>query len=155
CINFINLSTARYADRAREVGVRKVLGAGKKELVLQFLCESTLIALFATVLAAALAWALLPVFNTLAGKQMDVSWQTAQGLLPFLLVIVIITGIVSGSYPAFFLSSFHPVQVLKGKLAKGFKGNGIRNSLVVFQFAVAVFLFIGTLVIYNQLQYIK
>jgi putative ABC transport system permease protein len=155
CINFITLSTARYADRAKEVGLRKVLGSGRRELILQFLSESVLITLFASLLAMVVAWALLPLFNTISGKHLVVSRQIVQWLLPSLLAIVVMAGIVSGSYPAFFLSSFQPINVLKGKLSKGFKSNGIRNALVVFQFAVAVFLIIGTLVIYNQLRYIQ
>jgi putative ABC transport system permease protein len=155
CINFINLSTARYTDRAREVSVRKALGSKRRQLVIQFLCESVIVTMVATLLAALSAWALLPVFNGLAGKQMAVSWHSAQWILPLLLSIVIIAGIISGSYPAFYLSSFKPIQVLKGKLSKGFRGTGIRNALVVFQFAVSVFLIISTLVIYNQLHFIQ
>jgi putative ABC transport system permease protein len=155
CINFITLSTARYSDRAREVALRKVLGSGRMELIMQLLCESVLITLVATLLAAICAWALLPVFNDLAGKEMVVSWQTARWSLPLLLIIIIVTGIISGSYPAFFLSAFRPIHVLKGKLSTGFKRQSIRNILVVVQFAVSVFLIIATLVIYSQLNYVK
>lgn len=155
CINFINLSTARSANRAREVGVRKVLGSSRRILIVQFLMESLIVTAAAAIIAVIIAWILLPFFNQISGKQLSISWQTMRWLTPSLLVLVFIVGIVAGSYPAFLLSAFKPVDVLKGKLSAGFKGSALRSTLVVIQFGVAVFLIIGTLVIYNQLSYIQ
>ncbi len=155
CINFMNLSTARSAGRAREVGVRKVLGSSRGYLITQFLAESVLVTLAASIIAVLAAWAVLPVFNHISGKELDITWHTFAWLLPALLVIVFVVGILAGSYPAFFLSAFQPIQVLKGRLATGFKGSFLRSFLVVFQFAISIFLIIGTLVIYNQLNYIR
>jgi len=156
CINFMNLSTARSANRAREVGVRKVLGSPRKYLIAQFLTESVIVTLGGAVLAVCIAWALLPLFNTLSGKELAVSDHLFRQLLPLLLVFVLIIGCLAGSYPAFFLSAFQPVDVLKGgRLSRGFKGGGLRSFLVVFQFAISIFLITGTLVVYNQLKYIQ
>ncbi|RYE19345.1 MAG: FtsX-like permease family protein, partial [Sphingobacteriaceae bacterium] len=155
CINFINLSTARSSSRAKEVVVRKVLGSSRKNLMAQFLSESILVTLAATLIAFFAAWLLLPLFNQLSGKILVLSLHTIFGLLPLLLLLILIIGIVAGLYPAVFLSGFQPVQVLKGKLASGFKGSWLRNSLVVFQFATAIILIVCTLVIYNQLSFIR
>jgi putative ABC transport system permease protein len=155
CINFMNLSTARSANRAREVGVRKVLGSPRKYLIAQFLAESLIITFAATVIAVLAAWALLPLFNQIAGKQLGISLQTISWLLPALLVIILVVGVLAGAYPAFYLSAFQPITVLKGKLSAGFKGGSFRNFLVVLQFSVSIFLIIGTIVIYNQLNYIQ
>jgi len=155
CVNFMNLSTARSSNRAREVGVRKVLGSPRKYLIAQFLSESIMITFFATLIALFAAVALLPFFNQLAGKELVITTQTLAWLLPASLLIVVVVGSLAGSYPAFFLSAFQPIEVLKGKLSAGFKGGGLRSFLVVFQFGVSVFLIIGTLVINNQLNYIQ
>jgi putative ABC transport system permease protein len=155
CINFMNLSTARSSNRAREVGVRKVLGSPRSYLIAQFLTESILLTLAGAIIAVFVAWALLPFFNDLAGKQLDVSYGLLRWLLPAILVCVLIIGCLAGSYPAFFLSAFKPIDVLKGKVARGFKGGGLRSFLVVFQFAISIFLIAGTLVVYNQLKYIQ
>jgi putative ABC transport system permease protein len=155
CINFMNLSTARSANRAREVGVRKVLGSSRKSLITQFLSESLLVTLFATVTALLAAWALLPLFNQMAGKELAITAQTINWLFPALAVIILVVGVLAGAYPAFYLSAFQPITVLKGKLSTGFKGGGFRNFLVILQFAISIFLVIGTLVIYNQLSYIR
>jgi putative ABC transport system permease protein len=155
CVNFMNLSTARSASRAREVGVRKVLGSPRKYLIFQFLTESFIVTLIATVIAVVAAWLLLPAFNNLANKDLVVTPQILSWLLPVLLLIVLIIGGLAGSYPAFFLSGFQPIQVLKGKLASGFKGGLLRSSLVVFQFFISIFLIIGTIVIYDQLKFIE
>ena len=154
CVNFMNLSTARSSNRAKEVGVRKVLGSARKYLVAQFLTESLLVTLTSTILAVGLAWILLPLFNQMAGKQLAFTSDNLTWLLPSLLVIVLVVGFLAGSYPAFFLSAFQPIDVLKGKIAKGFKGSFLRSFLVIFQFSISIFLIIGTLVIYNQLNYI-
>ncbi|MGZ3873484.1 MAG: ABC transporter permease, partial [Mucilaginibacter sp.] len=155
CVNFMNLSTARSSNRAREVGVRKVLGSPRKYLIAQFLTESILITLVATIIALLAAWALLPLFNHMAGKKLAITGQIIGWLLPVLLVIIIVIGCLAGSYPALYLSAFQPIDVLKGKIAAGFKGGRLRSFLVVFQFAISIFLIIGTLVIYNQLQFIR
>jgi putative ABC transport system permease protein len=155
CVNFMNLSTARSSNRAREVGVRKVLGSARKHLIAQFLTESVLVTVIATVLAFILALFLLPVFNQLSGKALAINAASLNWILPLLLLVALVVGILSGSYPAFYLSAFQPVDVLKGKLATGFKGGRLRSFFVVFQFSISIFLIIGTLVIYNQLNYIQ
>jgi putative ABC transport system permease protein len=155
CVNFMNLSTARSANRAREVGVRKVLGSAKKHLIAQFLTESVLVTFAATAMAFIATLLLLPAFNQLSGKELAVTLHTLRWLMPALLFIVLFVGALAGSYPAFYLSAFQPIDVLKGKLAAGFKGSGLRSFLVVLQFSISIFLIIGTLVIYNQLHYIQ
>jgi putative ABC transport system permease protein len=155
CVNFMNLSTARSSNRAREVGVRKVLGSPRKYLIAQFLSESIMITFFATVIALFVAAALLPAFNHLSGKDIAITPAILTWLIPVSLLIILVVGSLAGSYPAFFLSAFRPIDVLKGKLSTGFKGGGLRSFLVVFQFAISVFLIIGTLVINNQLNYIQ
>ena len=154
CVNFMNLSTARSSNRAKEVGVRKVLGSARKYLIAQFLTESILVTLASTIIALVLAIILLPLFNQMSGKELTLSAHTLMWLSPSLIVAVLFVGFLAGSYPAFFLSAFQPIEVLKGKLAKGFKGSFLRSFLVVFQFSISIFLIIGTLVIYNQLKYI-
>jgi putative ABC transport system permease protein len=154
CVNFMNLSTARSSNRAKEVGVRKVLGSARKNLVAQFLTESILVTLVSTIIAVVLAFVLLPLFNQMADKQLAFTVQSLSWLLPSLIIIVLVIGFLAGSYPAFFLSAFQPIDVLKGKISTGFKGGFLRSFLVVFQFSISIFLIIGTLVIYNQLNYI-
>ncbi|GAA3926053.1 FtsX-like permease family protein [Chitinophaga oryziterrae] len=155
CVNFMNLSTARSAGRSKEVGVRKVLGSQRSNLISQFLVESVLTSFIALVLAILMAAVLLPFLNELSGKQLMLDIFAANRMLVSLVLTAIVVGLLAGSYPAFFLSSFEPVKVLKGKIATGFKGGWLRNSLVVFQFATAVILIVGTLVIYSQLNYIR
>ena len=155
CVNFMNLSTARSANRAKEVGIRKVAGSLRSNLITQFLTESVLVSFFSLILALGIAALLLPLFNQLAGKQMSVLTLFSSWLLPVLIALVIVVGCVAGSYPAFYLSSFQPVQVLKGSIAKGFKSSWLRSGLVVFQFFISIALIIGTIVIYNQLNYIR
>ncbi len=155
CVNFMNLSTARSANRAKEVGVRKVLGSFKRDLIQQFLIESVLISCIALVIALVIAWLLLPYFNQLASTNLVFSFTSIPFLLPVLVLIALLTGLLAGSYPAFYLSSFQPSDVLKGKLASGFKRSWLRSSLVVFQFFISIVLIIGTIVIYRQLQFIQ
>jgi putative ABC transport system permease protein len=155
CVNFMNLSTARSSNRAREVGVRKVLGSSRKYLIFQFLAESILVTFVATVIAMTAAAAVLPLFNQLSGKEIILTVESLKWLVPSLLLIVLVIGLLAGSYPAFFLSAFQPIDVLKGKLSAGFKGGGLRSFLVVFQFFVSILLIIGTLVIHNQLNFIQ
>jgi predicted permease len=154
CINFMNLATARSARRAKEVGLRKVVGAGRRQLIAQFLGESLLIALIALIIAVAVVWLLLPAFNQLAGKQLSV--HLFQGkILTILISIALLTGLISGSYPALFLSGFRPVSVLKGNM-KSMGGNRLfRNGLVILQFVVSIVLLAGTAVVYKQLNFIK
>jgi len=155
CVNFMNLSTARSSNRAREVGVRKVLGSPRKYLIAQFLSESVIVTFIATVIAVIGAWLLLPLFNDTSGKELAFTAQTFTWLVPILLVAVLVIGALAGSYPAFFLSAFQPIDVLKGKLSAGFKGGFLRSFLVVFQFSISIFLIIGTMVIYHQLKFIQ
>ena len=155
CVNFMNLSTARSANRAKEVGIRKVAGSTKGHLILQFLLESVLLSFFSLLLALGIALLLLPLFNTLAGKELHAGMLFSGRFLLMLVVLVFLVGCLAGSYPAFYLSSFQPIQVLKGKIASGFKSSWLRSSLVVFQFTISIALIIGTLVIYNQLKFIR
>jgi putative ABC transport system permease protein len=154
CVNFMNLSTARSAGRAREVGIRKVLGSLRGNLISQFMMESMLISFISMLLALGLAWLLMPVFNQLAGKEMVIGLFSRPWLAPALVGLVLLVGLLAGSYPAFFLSAFRPIAVLKGNLSTGFKSSWLRNTLVVFQFGISTFLIVGTAVIYRQLQYI-
>jgi len=155
CVNFMNLSTARSANRAREVGVRKVLGSARKHLMFQFLAESTMVTFIAVIIALVAAMLILPAFNHFAGKNIVVNSHTLIWLAPSALIAILLIGFLAGLYPAFFLSAFNPMQVLKGKISAGFKGGALRSFLVVLQFSISIFLIIGTLVIYNQLHYIQ
>ena len=155
CVNFMNLSTARSANRAKEVGIRKVAGSTKGNLITQFLTESVLLSLFSLLLALGVAAALLPLFNDLAGKQLHATTLFSGRLLPVLIALVVIVGCLAGSYPAFYLSSFQPIHVLKGKIAAGFRSSWLRSSLVVFQFFISIGLIVSTIVIYRQLSYIR
>lgn len=153
CINFMNLSTARSQKRAREVGVRKVIGAKRGMLVGQFLGESFLMAILALALAVFLTALLLPIFNTLANKELQI--VDHQILLLWMAVLVIITGLLSGLYPALYLSSFKPILVLKGRIINSFSAATIRRGLVVFQFTVSICLIFGAIVIWQQLGLLK
>ena len=155
CVNFMNLSTARSFNRAKEVGVRKVLGSLRINLIQQFLSESVLISFIALIFAVLIAWLLMPYFNQLAGKTIRVNTIFQPGMLFSLVILMLIVGLLAGSYPAFFLSAFQPISVLKGKLTSGFKKSWLRNGLVVFQFVITIILIIGTIVIFNQLNYIR
>ena len=155
CVNFMNLSTARASSRAKEVGVRKVLGSLRKNLIQQFITESVLMSFIALVIAISLAFLLLPYFNQLAGKKIQTFGLFQPLMLLSFFVLMLIVGILAGSYPAFYLSSFQPIKVLKGKLSGGFKGSSLRNVLVVFQFSISVMLIVGTIVIFNQLNFIR
>ncbi len=154
CINFMNLSTARSSTRSKEVGIRKVLGSNKTQLVKQFLAESFLLTLISVFVSITLVELLLPAFSHLAGKELSTNYLNNWLIIPAIILIVIIVGLVAGSYPSFFLSSFQPVKVLKGK-ATGNKGNLLRSGLVVFQFTISIILFIGTFIVYSQLTYIQ
>jgi putative ABC transport system permease protein len=155
CINFMNLSTARSANRAKEVGIRKVLGTDRKILISQFLTESTLVSLIGLCIAILITALVMPMFNNVSGKELSINSLFTPGFLPFLLLIPIVVGLMAGAYPAFYLSSFQPISVLKGKLAGGFKRSRFRSALVVLQFAATIFLIVATIVVYNQLKYIR
>ena len=152
-INFINLSTAKSANRAKEVGLRKVVGSIRSNLVNQFLTESLLFSLLSFVLGLLLASVLLPYFNQLTAKSLSFPWD-AWWLTPVLLSSIITVGILAGIYPSFYLSSFKPIQVLKGDLRQGSRSSSLRSFLVVFQFTTSIILIIGTFVIYRQMQFI-
>jgi putative ABC transport system permease protein len=154
CINFMNLSTARSEKRAKEVGIRKAIGSLRKQLIIQFLSESVLIAFLAFILAMIVVQVSLPWFNTLADKQMTIAWGNGLFWL-FATGFTLFTGIVAGSYPAFYLSSFNSVKVLKGTFKAGRFASIPRRVLVVLQFTVSVSLIICTIIIYQQIQYAK
>jgi putative ABC transport system permease protein len=155
CINFMNLATARSARRAKEVGLRKVVGAGRYQIIGQFLGESVFIALLSFLIAMLLVWALLPAFNDISDKRVNIRSLLEAKLLISLFGLALATGLLSGIYPAIYLSGFKPVSVLKGKL-KSMGGNLVfRNTLVITQFIVSIVLLVGTAVVYRQLHYIK
>lgn len=155
CINFMNLSTAGASKRAREVGIRKVLGSMKMELVRQFLVESIFITAIALILAIVFMYLALPVFNDLSGQTLTLDFSDHPLLLPGLLLFVLLIGMIAGSYPAFYLSSFKPVTVLKGEFTAGKKSVRLRSGLVVFQFLISIILIVSTTVVYKQLSYIQ
>ena len=152
CINFINLSTARSANRAKEVGLRKVVGSLRGYLVRQFLTESVVFSLVSFVLALFIAWISLPYFNDLAGRDLAIPWQ-AWWFFPLLIGVALLVGVIAGIYPSFYLSSFKPIDVLKGNIARGSKNSTMRSAMVVFQFTTSIILIIGTLVINRQMDF--
>ncbi|HEY5124532.1 MAG TPA: ABC transporter permease, partial [Ignavibacteria bacterium] len=154
CINFMNLSTAQSARRAREIGVRKVAGANKRKIVVQFLGESMLIVLVAHLIAMILVELLLPGYNNLIGKQLDVNYQSA-GLYIGLITVVLFCGLLAGSYPALYLSSLKPLDTLKGIINKNPGNARFRRVLVIFQFSLSILLIICTLIVGNQLNYLQ
>jgi putative ABC transport system permease protein len=155
CINYMNLATARSATRAKEVGVRKVMGSQRAQLIWQFLTESIVLAIASLIVSMLLIYALLPAFNELSNKQLPFTYILQPKVLFGLLGIVLFVGVVGGSYPAFYLSGFNPVNVLKGKLAS--KGGSVlfRKALVVSQFAISIFMLISTLIVFDQLQFLR
>ncbi len=155
CINFMNLATARSMQRAREVGMRKVLGAHKGQLIAQFMSESLLLAGLALAVAAGLTSVLLPAFRDLTGKDLVLAASDGVFLGLGLVGLALFVGLVAGSYPAFFLAAFKPIQTLKGTAQPGAAGGLLRRGLVVFQFAISIFLIAGTFVIYRQLAYVQ
>jgi putative ABC transport system permease protein len=155
CINFMNLSTARASKRAKEVGVRKVIGADKFDLIKQFLGESFLLAFIGVVIALPLLWLVLPYLNQLTGSDIQLSIFTDYRISLMLVILVIVTGLVAGSYPAFYLSAFKAIKVIKGNFTSHISAAGIRRSLVVFQFVLSIILITGIIIIYSQLNYIK
>lgn len=155
CINFMNLSTARSTKRAKEVGIRKVLGTERTTLIGQFLVESTITAAIALIIAIGIAYLVLPLFNDVAAKSLSINDLLGKYILPFIILLPFVVGLLAGSYPALYLSGFRPITVLKGNMGTGFKKSNLRNALVVFQFATSIILIIGTFIVYNQLNYIQ
>lgn len=155
CINFMNLATARSALRAREVGIRKVIGAERKELIRQFLGESLIYSLFSMFVAVLLAHLVLPLFSSLSGRDLSIDYFGMPWLIPGLVGIILFVGFAAGSYPALFLSSFQPVKVLKGRLKAGAANARFRSILVIGQFVISIGLIISTGVILNQLRFMK
>ncbi|WP_018611155.1 ABC transporter permease [Segetibacter koreensis] len=154
CINFMNLSTIRAVDRSKEVGLRKVLGALRNSLVWQFIGESILLTAISCLLSIGLLFLTIPLYDRLLGYSLTVSWNAAPIYL-FLTGVVIVVGFLAGSYPAFFLSAFSPIQALKGKLKLGKGGTAFRQALVIVQFSISVFLIVGTIIITKQMSYVK
>ncbi len=153
CINFVNLSTAKSANRAKEVGLRKVVGSVRSSLIQQFLTESFVFSLLSLASGILLAWLLLPYFNELAAKSLTIPWNE-WWFIPAMIAAAIVIGFIAGLYPSFYLSAFKPIDVLKGQVSRGSKSSVLRNGLVVFQFTTSIILIIGTFVIYHQMQYI-
>jgi len=154
-INYINLATARSANRSKEVGIRKVMGSGRRQLMVQFIAESVLITLMALAVSIVLICLLLPAFNTLANKHLSLAYLLQARVATGVVFIVLFIGVIGGSYPAFYLSGFNPVRVLKGKLATGGRSAGFRKALVVVQFTISIVMFISTLVVLDQLTFLR
>src|SRR5688572_8380059 len=155
CINFINLTTARSAERAKEVGIRKVVGALKHQLARQFAGESVIICLIAFLLTIFLSWLLIPLFNQLAGKTITEGLFYHPVYLLILFLSAIGIGLIAGFYPALVLSSFHPIVVLKGRFTTGSKGAFLRKGLVIVQFSISIALITGTIIVYRQMNYMR
>lgn len=155
CINYMNLTTARSARRAKEIGIRKVTGSSRKQLIFQFLSESLLTAFVAVLLSVILMSILLPVFNSLSGKAFTMQTLLQPLNILLLLAIALFTGLVGGSYPALYLSGFKPVSVLKGALSKASGNVNLRRTLVVLQFSISMIMLICTWIVYSQLSYLR
>ena len=155
CFNFINLTTARSAERAKEVGIRKVVGAAKTQLARQFIGESIILCLIAFILSVLFSALLLSLFNQLAGKTISHNIFLQPLYLFILFLIAIGIGVLAGFYPALVLSSFQPITVLKGRFSTGTKGILLRKGLVVAQFTISIALIISTIVVYNQMNYMR
>jgi ABC-type antimicrobial peptide transport system permease subunit len=154
CINFMNLATARSESRAREVGIRKSIGSNRSDLIIQFLSESLLISFIAYFIAILATFLILPFYNNLVDKELFINFRSFDFWI-FSLAMIFLTGLLAGSYPAFYLSSFKPVKVLKGKLQEGRRASLPRKILVILQFGFSILLIMGTIVIYNQIQLVK
>ncbi len=155
CINFMNLSTARSAKRAKEVGIRKTLGSNRGSLIMQFLSESILMALLAVLIAMVLVKILLPGFNNLISGQLHLSYFDNPGIVLFLIGLALAVGLLAGSYPALFLAGFQPIKVLKSDRQLKSKNSWLRSGLVIFQFTISIILFTGAIIVYNQLSYMQ
>ncbi|MGW8121484.1 ABC transporter permease [Roseivirga echinicomitans] len=155
CINYMNLATARSANRAKEVGMRKVFGAGRGRLINQFLVESIVLVFFALLLAVLATSLILPYFRVFTGLQLEFELFSNLPLVAIILASAVLVGVLSGSYPAFYLSSFQPLKVLKGRFTSGTKSGILRRSLVVVQFTISIILIVSTIVVFNQLDFIQ
>ncbi len=155
CINFMNLSTARSSTRAREIGLRKVSGAGRRSVIIQFFGESVLLAFISLIFALIIVSSILEVFNKVSGKELDFNSLLTLQFIIAMILVTLVAGLISGIYPALYLSAFRPIKVLKGDLSTGMKSGWFRKVLVVVQFTLSVFLIIGTVIIYRQLNYMK
>ncbi|MEO9870737.1 ABC transporter permease [Ekhidna sp.] len=152
CINFINLSTAKSANRAKEVGLRKVVGSFRGNLIGQFLIESILVTFISTLIGVLIAAALMPAFNTISGKSLEMPFAE-WWLIPSMLMLAIVVGTIAGIYPAFYLSAFKPIEAISGKVSRGAKTSTLRGIMVVFQFTCSVILIVGSLVVYKQMKF--
>ena len=155
CINFMNLSTAKSAGRAKEVGLRKTLGSDRKTLVVQFLAESMIFSIISTILAVLLAYLLLPQFNTISGKTLVFGNFMGPVFYVGIVSIAILVGLLAGCYPAFYLTAFKPAEVLRGKVKSSMKSGSVRSSLVVFQFWISIILIICTGIVYQQISFMQ
>lgn len=155
CINFMNLATARSAGRSKEVGLRKAMGSMRGQMIIQFLFESMIYSVTSVALALLACYFLLPYFNILSGKELSMSVFTHSSFIGGIAGVTLFVGVVAGSYPAFYLTSFNAVEVLKGKVRAGMKSKSIRSFLVVFQFAISIFLIIFTVVVYQQIKFMQ
>lgn len=155
CINFMNLTTARSSNRAKEIGLRKVVSAKRRDIISQFYSESIFMAILSFIIALVVVIILLPEFNNLSGKELSTNFLSDPLIIIALISVALITGLLAGSYPAIYLSAFNPVKVLKGKLSSGAKSSILRKVLVIIQFTLSVTLIISTILISSQLKYIK
>jgi putative ABC transport system permease protein len=155
CINYMNLTTARSARRAKEIGIRKVTGSSKGQLIAQFLGESLFTSFVAVFLSVFLVWLLLPMFNSISGKTFSIGTLFQPSTLFLMLAVALFTGMVGGSSPAFYLSGFKPVGILKGALSKASGNINLRRILVVLQFSISMVMLICTWVVYSQLSYLR
>ncbi len=155
CINFVNLATARSTERANEVGVRKAVGSSRGELIRQFLAESIFLCAIAVVVAVVIVSNFIPLFNSILDTNLSLSFLTAWYFVPSAILLTVLVGLLAGMYPAFVLSSYHPTAVLKGKYGSSSRGRVFRSTLVVFQFAATIVLFVGTVIVHQQIQFVR
>jgi len=155
CINFTNLATARAANRAKEVGIRKVLGGHKRSLVVQFMTEAIIMSFVALIVGVLIAESLLPQFRNLIGLPLHIQYGSVVGTVGVLVLLALVVGIIAGSYPAFYLAAFQPAQVLKGKIRSGAKSGSLRSVLVVCQFVISIAILLGAYIVFYQLNYIQ
>jgi len=155
CINFMNLATARSASRAREVGIRKVVGSTKRLLIGQFLTESVFLSFLALILSVLIVYLVLPFYNNIIQLELTFDLFSNASIIPLLLLLSLVVGLIAGTYPSFVLAAFRPVAVLKGELSKGAKKRWLRGLLVVVQFTITIIILLGTLIVYNQLNYMR
>jgi putative ABC transport system permease protein len=155
CVNFMNLSTAQFSKRIKEAGLRKILGLSKKQLIMSYFLEALVFCAIALLTALAITEALLPAFNLLTGKALEIRIFGDLALLGSLLMLVLVMALVSSSYPAWFLSRFNLAEATRGKIKTGREGKSFRNSLVIFQFAVSIVLMISTVIVFQQLNYVS